>query len=69
VIYYRFPGLLDELTGRGYIKKEEKEILRDWWERLRNPLMHEPISTERISEEDVKEMVAGIIKFKRDHNI
>ena len=69
VIYYRFPGLLDELAVRGYIKKEEKEILRDWWERLRNPLMHEPISTERISEEDVKEMIAGIIKFKQDYNI
>lgn len=69
VIYYRFPKLLDELAVRGYIKKEEKEILRDWWESLRNPLMHEPISKERISVEDVKEMIAGIIKFKRDHNI
>jgi len=69
VTYYRFRGLLNELAVRGYIKKEEKEILSDWWESLRNPLMHEPISKERICEEDVKEMIAGIIKFKRVHNI
>lgn len=69
VIYYRFRGLLNELAVRGYIKKEEKEILMDWWESLRNPLMHESIVAKRISEEDVKEMIAGIIKFKRDHNI